>query len=75
MRTSHRQAPPTPRHPHHRSRRSTEKIAEVDAPPAVIITPERNMVLTDGIVAIAMTLLDLNAVDYPGSSMAGPWRR
>lgn len=71
--------PHTDQHHRHLSTHTTdptEEIAEVDAPPTVIITPERIMVLTDGVVAIAMTLLvlDLNAVDYPGSSVAGLWR-
>jgi uncharacterized membrane protein len=42
----------------------------------VVITPERVMTLTDGVVAIAMTLLvlDLNSANYQGSSAGSLWR-
>lgn len=44
--------------------------------PVAVITPERMMTLTDGVVAIAMTLLvlDLNAANYQGSSAGTLWR-
>ncbi len=39
-------------------------------------SPERIVTLTDGVVAIAMTLLvlDLSSIDYQGSSAAALWR-
>jgi uncharacterized membrane protein len=43
---------------------------------ALIESPERILTLTDGVVAIAMTLLvlDLTAIDYQGSSAGDLWR-
>ncbi len=44
-----------------------------EAPPVRIESAERIVTLTDGVVAIAMTLLvfDLSSVNYHGSSAAG----
>lgn len=44
--------------------------------PPPIESPERVLTLTDGVVAISMTLLvlDLNAVDYGGRSAGALWR-
>jgi uncharacterized membrane protein len=45
------------------------------APPGVVERPERILTLTDGVVAIAMTLLvlDLNTIVYHGSSARELW--
>ncbi len=46
------------------------------APSAPVASPERILTLTDAVLAIAMTLLvlDLNTIDYQGSSPGALWR-
>lgn len=47
-----------------------------DDPSVPVEPPDRIITLTDGVVAIAMTLLvlDLSAIDYQGGSASGLWQ-